>query len=94
MHKAASANRCRFSALCIKGKLSPRGCGREPEKEPLFDGFYIATLGDVTVLQYALVAAVAFLAAAVGGVAGYGTGLLLPPILLPIVGPQAVVVFF
>ncbi len=47
--------------------------------------------GDVTLLHYLLVAAVAFLAAIVGGVAGYGTGLLLPPILVPIIGPQAVV---
>lgn len=47
--------------------------------------------GDVTLLQYALVALVAFLAAIIGGVAGYGTGLLLPPVLVPLIGPQAVV---
>lgn len=48
-------------------------------------------LGSVSLIEYAAVAAVAFLAAVVGGIAGYGTGLLLPPVLLPIVGPQAVV---
>jgi uncharacterized membrane protein YfcA len=49
------------------------------------------TLGDVALWQYLLVAAVSFCAAILGGVTGYGTGLLLPPVLLPIVGPEAVV---
>ena len=48
-------------------------------------------LEDVTLVQYALVAAVALFAAVIGGVAGYGGGLLLPPILVPIIGPEAVV---
>jgi uncharacterized membrane protein YfcA len=47
--------------------------------------------GDVTILHYALVAATAFLASVVGGIAGYGTGLLLPPVLIPIIGAEAVV---
>ena len=47
--------------------------------------------GDVTLLAYALVALVAFLAAIIGGVAGYGTGLLLPPVLVPIIGAEAIV---
>lgn len=47
--------------------------------------------GHVTLAQYLLVAGVAFLASVVGGVAGYGTGLLLPPILVPIIGAEAVV---
>jgi uncharacterized membrane protein YfcA len=47
---------------------------------------HLATFG-----QYCLVAIFAFLAAVIGGIAGYGTGLILPPILLPIVGPEAVV---
>lgn len=47
--------------------------------------------GDVSLLHYLLVAAVAFMAAIIGGVAGYGTGLLLPPVLVPIIGPEAVV---
>lgn len=51
----------------------------------------MTAFGDVTLAQYVLVAVAAFAAAVLGGVAGYGTGLLLPPILLPIVGPEAVV---
>jgi uncharacterized protein len=47
--------------------------------------------GSVTFTQYATVAVVAFLASVIGGVTGYGTGLLLPPILIPIIGPEAVV---
>lgn len=47
--------------------------------------------GDVTILHYALVAATAFVASVVGGIAGYGTGLLLPPVLIPIIGGEAVV---
>jgi uncharacterized protein len=47
--------------------------------------------GNVTFAQYATVAVVAFLASVIGGVTGYGTGLLLPPILIPIIGPEAVV---
>ncbi len=46
---------------------------------------------DVTLLQYALVGLTSFLASVLGGVAGYGTGLLLPPVLIPIIGAEAVV---
>lgn len=46
---------------------------------------------DVTIGQYLLVSVVAFVAAVLGGVTGYGTGLLLPPILLPIIGAEAIV---
>ncbi|WP_407176636.1 TSUP family transporter [Bradyrhizobium sp. STM 3562] len=45
----------------------------------------------VTFKQYCLVAALSFIAAIVGGITGYGTGLILPPVLLPIVGPAALV---
>lgn len=48
-------------------------------------------MGDVSLLQYALVALSAFAAATIGGVAGYGTGLLMPLVLVPIVGATAVV---
>jgi uncharacterized membrane protein YfcA len=47
--------------------------------------------GDVTLEQYVLVAVIGFAAAILGGVTGYGPGLLLPPVLLPIIGPEAVV---
>lgn len=47
--------------------------------------------GDVTIEQYVLVAVIGFAAAILGGVTGYGPGLILPPVLLPIIGPEAVV---
>ncbi|WP_298270212.1 sulfite exporter TauE/SafE family protein [uncultured Bradyrhizobium sp.] len=52
----------------------------------MHDAVHLATFE-----QYCLVAALSFIAAIVGGVAGYGTGLILPPVLLPIVGSEAVV---
>ena len=48
-------------------------------------------MDDVTLTQYGLVAALAFVAAIIGGVAGYGTGLLLPPVLASLIGAEAVV---
>ncbi|WP_284164184.1 sulfite exporter TauE/SafE family protein [Frigidibacter sp. SD6-1] len=38
-----------------------------------------------------LIGGAAFFAALVGGVTGYGTGLLLPPVLVPLIGAEAVV---
>ncbi|WP_203234769.1 TSUP family transporter [Modicisalibacter coralii] len=38
-----------------------------------------------------IVAAMAFVAAVIGGIGGYGTGLLLPPVLIPLIGAEAVV---
>lgn len=48
-------------------------------------------LGTIEITQYLIVATVAFIASVIGGVAGYGTGLLLPPVLVPIIGAEAVV---
>ena len=45
----------------------------------------------LSLLQLALVAGAALFASVVGGVAGYGTGLLLPLVLVPILGPEPVV---
>lgn len=45
----------------------------------------------ITLSQTLLIAAVAFLASVLGGVTGYGTGLLLPPVLIPLIGAEAVV---
>lgn len=42
-------------------------------------------------LQIALVAGVALFASVLGGVAGYGTGALMPLVLVPMVGPEPVV---
>lgn len=47
--------------------------------------------GDVTLAQALLVAVVAFAAAILGGLAGYGTGLVLPVVLAPVVGVANVV---
>ena len=46
---------------------------------------------DISILDYALIAGTAFVASVIGGVAGYGTGLLMPLVLVPIIGPAAVV---
>jgi uncharacterized membrane protein YfcA len=48
-------------------------------------------LADVSLVQAVLVAGTAFGAAVVGGMAGYGTGLLLPLVLVPVIGAENVV---
>jgi uncharacterized membrane protein YfcA len=48
-------------------------------------------LADITVLQLAIIVAAALFASVLGGVAGYGTGVLMPLVLVPIVGPEPVV---
>jgi uncharacterized membrane protein YfcA len=50
-----------------------------------------AALADISLAQLALVAAVALLASIVGGVAGYGTGALMPLVLVPMLGPEPVI---
>jgi uncharacterized membrane protein YfcA len=51
----------------------------------------ISAFADVSTYQLLLVAGVALFASIVGGVAGYGTGALMPLVLVPIVGAEAVV---
>jgi uncharacterized membrane protein YfcA len=46
---------------------------------------------DISAGQVGLVAAMALLASLIGGVAGYGTGVLMPLVLVPIAGPETVV---
>jgi uncharacterized protein len=46
---------------------------------------------DISVLQLALIALVAVLTSIIGGLAGYGTGAMMPLVLVPIVGPEPVV---
>jgi uncharacterized membrane protein YfcA len=48
-------------------------------------------LADLTLSQLALIAVTAFGAQVVGGLAGYGTGLLMPLVLVPMIGAPAVV---
>jgi uncharacterized membrane protein YfcA len=50
-----------------------------------------AALADVSLLQLALIAGLALFASVVGGVSGYGTGALMPLVLVPIFGPEPVV---
>jgi uncharacterized membrane protein YfcA len=50
-----------------------------------------AAFADISWLQLLLVAAVAMLASIIGGVAGYGTGALMPLVLVPLVGAEPVV---
>ena len=51
----------------------------------------LSGFADVSLAQLALVAGVAFFASVVGGVSGYGTGALMPLVLVPLVGPAPVV---
>jgi uncharacterized protein len=51
----------------------------------------IMFIDGVGAASYGLVAVVAFAASLLGGITGYGTGLLLPPVLIPIVGAELVV---
>ncbi|MGH6788632.1 MAG: sulfite exporter TauE/SafE family protein, partial [Pseudolabrys sp.] len=50
-----------------------------------------AAFADVSLAQLILVAAVALFASIVGGVSGYGTGALMPLVLVPLVGAAPVV---
>jgi len=50
-----------------------------------------AVFADISIFQLALVAGVALFASVLGGVAGYGTGALMPLVLVPIVGPEPTV---
>jgi uncharacterized membrane protein YfcA len=51
----------------------------------------LAGFADISLLQLALVAGVALFAAVVGGLAGYGTGALMPLVLVPLIGAEPVV---
>jgi len=51
----------------------------------------IAGFADISLLQLLLVACVAFLASVLGGLAGYGTGALMPLVLVPLIGAEPVV---
>ena len=51
----------------------------------------IAGFADISWLQLLLVACVAFFASVIGGLAGYGTGALMPLVLVPLIGAEPVV---
>jgi uncharacterized membrane protein YfcA len=50
-----------------------------------------SAFADLSLAELALIAATALIASVVGGVAGYGTGALMPLVLVPIVGAEPVV---
>jgi uncharacterized membrane protein YfcA len=50
-----------------------------------------SAVSDISLPQLALIAVMALVASVIGGVAGYGTGALLPLVLVPIVGAEPVV---
>ena len=51
----------------------------------------LSGFADVSLLQLALVAGVALFASIIGGVSGYGTGALMPLVLVPLVGAEPLV---
>ena len=51
----------------------------------------LAGFADISLAQLLLVAGVALLASVVGGLAGYGTGALMPLVLVPLIGAEPVV---
>lgn len=50
-----------------------------------------SVFADISIAQLALIAGCALVASLIGGVAGYGSGALMPLVLVPIVGPAPVV---
>jgi uncharacterized membrane protein YfcA len=52
---------------------------------------FIAAFADISAWQLLLIAGMALIAATIGGVSGYGTGALMPLVLVPILGPEPVV---
>ncbi|MBR1202677.1 MULTISPECIES: sulfite exporter TauE/SafE family protein [unclassified Bradyrhizobium] len=52
---------------------------------------FLSGFSDISLLQIFLVAAVALFASVIGGLAGYGTGALMPLVLVPMVGAEPVV---
>jgi uncharacterized membrane protein YfcA len=51
----------------------------------------LSGFADISLIQLALVACVALFASVIGGVAGYGTGALMPLVLVPLIGAEPVV---
>jgi uncharacterized membrane protein YfcA len=51
----------------------------------------VAILADLSLAQLALITGAALIASVIGGVSGYGTGALMPLVLVPLLGPAPVV---
>src|SRR6266403_1248115 len=52
---------------------------------------FSSSLAGISLLQLLLIAGMALFASIVGGVSGYGTGALMPLVLVPILGPEPVI---
>ena len=50
-----------------------------------------SALAGISLVQLAIIACMALFASVVGGVSGYGTGALMPLVLVPILGPEPVI---
>jgi len=57
----------------------------------ILDNVIPAIFADISMAQLALIAGAALIASVIGGVSGYGTGALMPLVLVPILGPAPVV---
>jgi uncharacterized protein len=73
-----------------------RRCYKLKNKKPLSASFSKSTrilspFDDISIPQLMLIAAAAVFTSLVGGITGYGTGALMPLVLVPIVGPEPVV---
>jgi uncharacterized membrane protein YfcA len=51
----------------------------------------LSGFADISIAQIGMVAGMALLASLIGGIAGYGTGVLMPLVLVPIAGAEAIV---
>jgi uncharacterized protein len=60
-------------------------------KVPQSEVSLLSAFADLSLAELSLIASVAALTSVIGGVAGYGTGALMPLVLVPIVGPAPVV---
>jgi uncharacterized membrane protein YfcA len=82
-------NAWKSSSLSPVRVLSEVAALHPPENCRGFAVFF--ALADISLAQLALIASVAAFASVIGGVAGYGTGALMPLVLVPIVGAEPVV---
>src|SRR6185312_3303290 len=82
--------RCGFSAGARSTRF-PRRSGRGPAHPRSQTVNIAAGFANISLLQLLLVAIVALFASLVGGLAGYGTGALMPLVLVPMVGAEPVV---
>src|SRR5262249_53364246 len=81
--------RGRFTAAV--GYSGARGGDGEAARTRTVSPMLTAAFADISIVQLLVIAFAALAASLVGGVAGYGTGALMPLVLVPIVGAEPVV---